>query len=87
MEFYVEYNIHMETIQVVLDKDLLHAADKAAKRVRINRSALIRDALREHLKRLRTDELEARDRRGFEQHPDSAGELALWEQVAAWPED
>jgi metal-responsive CopG/Arc/MetJ family transcriptional regulator len=77
----------METIQVVLDKDLLRAADKAAKRAKVNRSTLIRDALREHLKWLRTDELEMRDRRGFEQLPNSANELAIWEQVAAWPED
>ncbi|MGH9694575.1 MAG: ribbon-helix-helix protein, CopG family [Bryobacteraceae bacterium] len=87
MAFSVEYSPHMETIQVVLDKDLLRAADKAAKRVKVNRSALIRDALREHLKRLRTDELEMRDRQGFEQHPDSASELTIWERVAAWPED
>jgi len=37
----------METIQVVLDKKLLRAADAAARRTRRNRSALVRDALRE----------------------------------------
>lgn len=41
----------MQTIQVVLDTKLLQAADRAAKRQKMNRSALIRDALREHLKR------------------------------------
>ena len=35
----------METIQVVLDKKLLKAADLAAKRQKVNRSALIREAL------------------------------------------
>ena len=41
----------METIQVVLDAKLLKAADSAAKRQKVNRSALIRQALEEHLQR------------------------------------
>ena len=76
----------METIQVVLDSALLRAADGAARRARVNRSALVRDALREHLKRLRTRELEARDRKGYQDHPDDSDGLADWERVAAWPE-
>jgi metal-responsive CopG/Arc/MetJ family transcriptional regulator len=76
----------METIQVVLDKDLLRAANGAAKRVRINRSALIRRALREHLKRLRTLEIEARDRQGYRERPDSPGDIAEWELGASWPQ-
>jgi hypothetical protein len=51
----------MKTIQVVLYPELLRAANGAAKQVRINRSALVRDALRERLKRLRTRESEAGD--------------------------
>lgn len=76
----------METIQVVLDSELLRAADGAARRGRVNRSALIRRALREHLKRLNTRDLEARDRRGYLEHPEDAAETAGWERVAAWPE-
>jgi metal-responsive CopG/Arc/MetJ family transcriptional regulator len=76
----------METIQVVLDSELLRATDGAARRARVNRSALVRRALREHLKRLKTKDLEARDRRGYEQYADNAAEVAGWEQVATWPE-
>ena len=75
----------METVQVVLDSALLRAIDGAARRARVNRSALIRAALREHLKRLETKELEARDRNGYLQHPDDSTEIADWERVAAWP--
>jgi metal-responsive CopG/Arc/MetJ family transcriptional regulator len=75
----------METIQVVLDLALLRAADAAAKRARVNRSVLVRDALREHLKRLKTRDLEARDRRGYLEHPDDSTEIADWERVATWP--
>ena len=77
----------METIQVVLDTKLLKAADRAAKRQRVNRSALIRQALQEHLKRLRVAELEERDRRGYQAQPQRIEEYRPWEEVAAWPED
>jgi metal-responsive CopG/Arc/MetJ family transcriptional regulator len=77
----------MKTIQVVLDSKLLRATDGAAKRARINRSALIRQALREHLRALRIRELEARDRQGYAKLPESPKSFAAWERVASWPED
>jgi metal-responsive CopG/Arc/MetJ family transcriptional regulator len=43
----------MQVIQIVLDAKLLKAAETAAKRHKVNRSELIRKALREHLRRLR----------------------------------
>jgi metal-responsive CopG/Arc/MetJ family transcriptional regulator len=71
---------------VVLDSELLRAANGAAKRARVNRSVLIREALREHLKRLRAREAEACDRRGYRKRPEAAGEIATWERAASWPE-
>ncbi|WP_162179789.1 hypothetical protein [Bryobacter aggregatus] len=38
----------MQTIQVVLELELLQEADQAAKKHHMHRSALIRDALRLH---------------------------------------
>jgi len=76
----------METIQVVLDKDILKAADTAAKRHKVNRSVLIRQALRGHLKRLRDLELEEQDRRGYLDRPQTEDEFRAWEDIAAWPE-
>lgn len=75
----------METVQVVLDKQLLRAADRAAKRLKINRSALIRDALRAHLAALSTRDRERADREGYLRIPDR--EFDVWDKVAAWPED
>jgi metal-responsive CopG/Arc/MetJ family transcriptional regulator len=77
---------NVETIQVVLDSELLRATNGAAKRARVNRSCLIREALREHLKGLRAREIETRDRRGYQKRPDAAVEAAAWERVASWPE-
>ncbi len=75
----------METIQVVIDEELLRAADRAARKVSVNRSALFREALRDYLKKLHYLELERLDSEGYESHPDT-GEMAVWEGVAAWPD-
>lgn len=77
----------METIQVVLDSGLLHATNRAARKLRVNRSALVRRALREHLKALETLEKERRDREGYERFPVQPGEFDVWDEVAAWPEE
>jgi metal-responsive CopG/Arc/MetJ family transcriptional regulator len=77
----------METIQVVLEEDLLRAADKAARRMKVNRSALLREALRAHLASLARRERERADRAGYTRLPDRGGADAVWEKVAAWPED
>lgn len=77
----------METIQVVVDTNLRKAADAMAKRQKVNRSALIRRALREHLKRLRERELEEQDRRGYLARPQREEEFRIWEDAASWPEE
>jgi predicted transcriptional regulator len=62
----------METVQIVLDKSLLQATDQAARRTKQNRSALVREALREHLKRLEVRASEERDRKGYARQPQHA---------------
>ena len=75
----------METIQIVLDKGLLQATDRAARRMKQNRSALVREALREHLKRLEVRTNEERDREGYSRAPQARDKSLLWEAEAAWP--
>jgi metal-responsive CopG/Arc/MetJ family transcriptional regulator len=75
----------METIQVVLDARLLQATNRAARRTKLNRSALIRDAIREHLRRLAIRELEQRDRKGYESESQADKGLSDWESEASWP--
>jgi len=76
---------NMETIQIVLDRKLLQAADQAARRTKRNRSALVRDALREHLRRLEVRAREERDQRGYSRRPQASDESLGWEAEAAWP--
>lgn len=85
VESIVEYPRHMETVQIVLDKKLLRAADQAARRTKRNRSALVRDALREHLRRLAIRELEGRDRAGYSSRCQANDESSPWEAEAVWP--
>ncbi len=75
----------MEIVQIVLDKSLLHEADRAARLTRQNRSALVRDALREHLRRLEVAAQEERDRQGYAKLPQPHDEALAWEREATWP--
>ena len=84
VEYIMEYTAEMEIIQIVLEKQLLEAADKAARQTKKNRSALLRDALREHLRRLELRAREERDNAGYSKKPQARDE-ALWETEAAWP--
>jgi len=65
VDYTLEWGRQVETIQVVLDKELLQATDHAALRAKRNRSALVRDALREHLRRLTIQAMEEQDRAGY----------------------
>ena len=75
----------MLAVQIVLDKKLLQATDQAARRAKRNRSALIRDALREHLRRLEVRASEERDRQGYVRRPQAHKDSVAWEAEAAWP--
>ena len=77
----------METIQVVIDAKLLKAADQAARQTKANRSALIRDALREHLKQLKIRELEERERKGYAAQPQRKEEWEPWLAEVVWPNE
>ncbi|HWS96686.1 MAG TPA: ribbon-helix-helix domain-containing protein [Candidatus Methylomirabilis sp.] len=75
----------MEAVQIVLDEKLLQATDRVARRTKRNRSALVRDALREHLLRLEVRAREEREREGYSKRPQAKDESRLWEAEAAWP--
>jgi metal-responsive CopG/Arc/MetJ family transcriptional regulator len=77
----------METIQIVIDPELLRAADREVRRAKTNRSALIREALRAYLRRLRVRELEEQERRAYAAKPQRAGEWKDLAPYAVWPEE
>ena len=77
----------MQTMKIVLDKDLLLAVDQAARQRKLSRSALVREALRQHLRRLEILALEEQERAGYLRIPEDLTEAQMWESVAAWPEE
>jgi metal-responsive CopG/Arc/MetJ family transcriptional regulator len=77
----------MGTVQIVFGKELLKAADRVARRRHVNRSALVREALREHLRKLAAREREEHDRAGYEGRPLEPGEFDVWDKVASWPDE
>jgi Arc/MetJ-type ribon-helix-helix transcriptional regulator len=54
--------------------------------MKANRSALVREALREHLRRLEIRTKEDRDREGYARGPQTGDDIGAWEAEAAWPE-
>lgn len=85
VEYTVERSPHLEIVQIVLDKKLLEATDRVARRMKQNRSALVREALKEHLLRLEVRSKEDRDRQGYAKRPQVRNESEIWEAEAAWP--
>ncbi len=71
----------METIQVVLTAKLRRAADVAARRQGISRSALVRNALVEYLERQHVRDLEEQERLAYLAMPDDDEELRDWEAI------
>jgi hypothetical protein len=75
----------MKTIYVAPDARLLRATDRAALRANLSRSALIRNALNQHLRTLKIERLEAQDRKGYPLRPQESNELSAWERAAVGP--
>lgn len=74
----------VEKIDIVLDRELLKAVDRAARSAKQSRSELVREALREHLRRMEIRALEDREREAYRMQPQTRDEK-IWEKVAVWP--
>jgi metal-responsive CopG/Arc/MetJ family transcriptional regulator len=75
----------MVTIHLVFEPALLKAIDRTARRLKLSRSAFIRQALRSHLRALQVHAREEADRTGYQRLPESTADLAAWDRVAEWP--
>lgn len=76
----------MRTVQMTLDAELVAAVDRAARRLRVTRSAFARRALEAELNRLRIEALERRDREGYRRKPVRRGEFDVWHAEQVWPD-
>ena len=71
---------------MTLDEDLLKEIDRAVKKLKTTRSALIRDSIRQHLRSLNVRQLEERHRLGYTKRPVKTGEFDVWEKEQRWDE-
>ncbi len=74
----------MRTVQMTLDDDLVRSVDRVSRKLRVSRSAFTRDALREALARYAARQQEKKHREGYERHPVTADEFAVWEEEQDW---
>jgi metal-responsive CopG/Arc/MetJ family transcriptional regulator len=74
----------MKTIQITMDEDLLMKVDQTTKKIKMTRSAFIREALISSLEKLRSQELEEKQREGYRKHPVKKGEFDIWEKEQVW---
>ena len=76
----------MRTVQMTLDEELVAAVDSVTKQLGTTRSAFAREALRSALKKVKTTELERKQRLGYTRRPVKKGEFDLWEKEQDWGE-
>jgi metal-responsive CopG/Arc/MetJ family transcriptional regulator len=76
----------MKTIQMTIDEGLLNEVDQAIEALHTSRSAFIRDALAQALRRYKISELEQCQAAGYTAHPVEPGEFDVWQDEQMWGE-
>lgn len=76
----------MKTIQMTIDEQLLDQVDASSAELGVDRSAFIREALRQAMAHLRATDLERQHAAGYARHPVKPGEFDLWEGEQVWGE-
>lgn len=74
----------MRTVQITLDEELAQEVDRTVERLGTTRSGFTRGALRDALVKIESEELERRQRQGYERHPVKPGEFDVWEEEQVW---
>ena len=77
----------MKPVQILMDEKELKAVDREAKRQGIDRSKLMREAVRRYLARLVREADEKEYVESYRRQPQEVAELKDWAKVQAWPED
>ncbi len=74
----------MQTIQMTLDDELVDAVDKVVKKLKMTRSAFIRQALRSAITQVNIKQMEDKHKKGYERKPVSKSEFSIWESEQEW---
>jgi metal-responsive CopG/Arc/MetJ family transcriptional regulator len=71
---------------MTIDEPLLAEVDAVIQALETTRSAFIREALQQALRRYRVLQLEQSHAAGYARHPVEPGEFDVWESEQAWGE-
>jgi len=77
----------MKAIQVLFDETLLQRLDSDEDVKKLGRSAVLRRAAAEYLKRARNRRITEKYRRAYANGTDADSEYAGWAAEGAWPEE
>ena len=76
----------MKTIQMTIDESLLSEVDTAVRDLGTSRSAFLRDALQQALKRMQIAVMERQHIAGYKGAPVEADEFDVWQGEQIWGE-
>lgn len=74
----------MKNVQVTIDDDTLARVDRVSKPLGLNRSAVVRQALREWLHRHAVDSFEREWIAALERKGDDASRVEAWRDAQVW---
>lgn len=74
----------MKNVQISFDETLLEEVDRFATSSRISRSEVVREALRNWLKKKTIKEFEEQWIQGLKRNPDNAAAAEAWIKVQSW---
>ncbi len=84
---FLHHSIHMKAVQFMIDERLLARVDRDPEVQKVGRSAFLRRAIEEYLRRKRGREIAEGYRREYGAKPVTAAEhLGPWEDQA-WPDE
>ena len=76
--------VPMRTIQMTLDDELVDNVDEVVKKLKTTRSAFARKALNDAIRKVNSNLLEQKHKKGYGQRPADGKEFSVWESEQAW---
>ena len=74
----------MKNVQITIDEETLARVDRAAKPLGLNRSEIVRQALRQWLRRSAVESFEREWIAALQKRPDEAVRADEWIDIQAW---
>lgn len=77
----------MKAVQILMEQDLVTEIDEAARRANMDRSKLVRVAIRRYLVASQVQDWERSDIAAYRRKPLTRADLDPWQKARVWPED